>query len=274
MAKNATEHFFTGEPGEFKWINKEEITIDYSYQRSTIKTSWMKIASNFNWTAFGAISVADRYGTLYVTDGSHRLTAAKQIEEIVDVPCMVFPSFSSKEEAETFLTTNNVRSHVPAIAKYKAKLVIEDEFATIVNSELIRHGYRVSDAGNNSSLLTIKCVASLQDEAKRNPEIFRNILQICVNVTNGKHIHDRLFRSLAYLEPKMNDQGLSLLRNPWKDRIERLGTSGILEAAGKASAFYAYGSPKIWAYGIVNAMNKGLKNRLIVPGIDPTREDQ
>lgn len=76
-------------PGEQRQLPVDQLLIDDAYQRGENTAEIRNISRDFNWAAFGSISVAeDPDGKLYVIDGQQRTAAARK-RGIPDVPAMV-----------------------------------------------------------------------------------------------------------------------------------------------------------------------------------------
>jgi hypothetical protein len=114
-------------PGDFGRQCKIAVNIlkiDHSYQRAEVsKPNTLALARAFNWVAFNSLVVMERAnGDKYVVDGQQRLLAARHRGDIKDVPCVLFKSDGRDHEAVAFISLNIRRSHVPAVAKFRASV--------------------------------------------------------------------------------------------------------------------------------------------------------
>jgi hypothetical protein len=58
--------------------------------------------------------------------------------------------------------------------------------------------------------------------------------------------------------------GQSLTNKRWRERVTRVGYQGLLDAAQRASSFYARGGAKVWGVGMMEAMNKGCRIQMVL----------
>ena len=87
------------------------------------------------------------------------------------------------------------------------------------------------------------------------------IWPLIIAVSEGQQIHQRVVEGLAYIAKRM-PEGSSLMDKEWQKRVLKVGGTGLLVAAAKAAAYYARGGPKVWATGMIEAINKGHRNLL------------
>jgi hypothetical protein len=80
---------------------------------------------------------------------------------------------------------------------------------------------------------------------------------VCV----GKPVHERILDGLLYIETHLPDEQ-SLIDKEWRKRMLRVGYDGLLDAANRFAAAYSKGGARVWAVGMVEAMNKGCRNRM------------
>ena len=62
--------------------------------------------------------------------------------------------------------------------------------------------------------------------------------------------------------PQLREGVRNLTDRDWLKRVKKAGVDALLEGAAKASAFYSHGGAKVWAAGMVEAINRGHRNRL------------
>lgn len=247
-------------PGEFKWIPKGEIMIDHTYQRNLREGKTLLMAKDWSWVACGAISVASRDGVYFAIDGQHRIHGALKRSDITVLPCMVFETSGAQEEAKGFLTAQTQRKPVTAIDKFRAMVVIEDPSALYVQS-LIEGAGRVVSSGNPTN--GVKCVGRLITLADTDKSVLGRIWPIVVEISQGVTIAERVVDGLFYIEKTLMN-GRSITENSVRKSLNEIKAVGLMEAAQKASIFYSAGGAKIWANGMLQAINKGRRNRLEV----------
>lgn len=124
---------------KLQMVSVELLSVDPEYQRKVTDTGRKKIAkmvSGFDWSRFGALSVSQDpdNSDLNVTDGQHRLLAARVLG-VSRVPCVIGQGDQCKQAAD-FVAINTVRSGVPSIDKFRARVVALDETAMKVDEVL------------------------------------------------------------------------------------------------------------------------------------------
>lgn len=245
-------------PGEFRLINKIALLIPEEYQRELIQSKVKEITSAWSWFGCGSIIVAQRDGAYWVVDGQHRVLAAMRRSDIDELPCMVFQSANLVDEAKAFITVNTGRKAVTAIDKLKVLAVAEDTDAAFVVSTIERLGLRITKTAFKP--MDIKCISVCQKLAKANPSRFVDALTLAAELSakDGVPIGERVLSGLFYFDAHI-EHGLSNAR--LRKRIKYIGSQTLLEAANRASAYFAVGGTKVWADGMLLVVNKGLRNQ-------------
>lgn len=242
-------------PGTFMMIPKNEIHCDLSYQRQSSHQKVIAIARDWSWMACGVIIVASRDGKYYAIDGYHRVLAAMNRADIKELPCMMFETDGNKREAIGFLSLNTNRKNINSSAKFHAALTAGDEVATKVDYLLKSVGLVVTNSGRESPG-TIRCIAAVIRAASDCWESFERTISLCAFLCRSGEVKERLFMGLRYIDKN----GKTKLSDPrLYQRITRIGASKLIDSANRSSAFYARGGDKIWAIGMENEINKGLK---------------
>jgi hypothetical protein len=81
----------TGPMGTFMKINKHELIIDEVHQRERSQKRVKEIAENWSWELCGCLTIVRQSnGQFAVDDGGYRALAALKIDDIDDLPCLVF----------------------------------------------------------------------------------------------------------------------------------------------------------------------------------------
>ena len=249
---------FHDRPGRFMTISKERLAIDDTYQRSAKTQKLLRIASAWSWIACGAIIVGHRNGTFYVMDGQHRVLAARKRSDITQLPCMVFETDGPVNEAKGFLITNTERIPVRSVEKFKALVMTEHPPAMHVDRLLKEAGRTMSD---NAGPGVTGCLTLLLNAATSMPKTLDGIWPLIVAVCEGHSMHTRMVSGLLYIEHRLPD-GESLNNARWRKRILQVGYDNIMSSIHKAAAFYEYGGGKVFAQGILEAVNRGLHSKL------------
>ncbi len=240
-------------PGEFRLIDKSMLRVDRSYQRDHTAHRSKQMARAFSWTACGALSVVYRDGVYYIIDGQHRYEAALVRADIKELPCMVFPIETVQEEAKGFLDTNTLHRQPRMIERFRAMLKLGDKNAVFVNDLINSSGYSIATSSHGRS---IKCVGAMIKCAQLNVEALEFIWPLVVQVSEGRPVHERILQGLHYIQ--CHTDGLQ----DYRDGVINAGYEGLLTAANNAMSFYTTGGPKIWAKGMLEAINKRRRKRL------------
>jgi hypothetical protein len=136
--------------GVFEMVDPKAIVIDHNYQRPEKETLVAQIAKEFNWASFGTISCYKRNGMYYAVDGQQRLKSALSLAEVpAEVPCVVFPEATAREEAGTFLDIQINRKAVSAFEKHKAELVARVPSALAIQRAVEHVGFNISAGDYN-----------------------------------------------------------------------------------------------------------------------------
>lgn len=248
----------TGKQGELAYLPKAVLQIDHTYQRAAKNARVIKLAKRWNWLACGVLVVAKRGGRYYVVDGQHRLMAALKRSDIVELPCLIFESAEMREEAVAFRDANKERRPITAFEQWHADLVAGDEPTLFVN-KLIESAGRTPAAAAKAN--TVRCLSSVVQAAReKRPELER-VWPLAVELCAGEALHERVLGSLMYLECFSKD-GQSVSDKRWRERVLKLGYQGVVNATASAAAFYSKGGPKVWALGVMEQLNKGLRSNL------------
>lgn len=247
-------------PGEFRWIPKGCLRVDPSYQRQVGEYKPEVIAKKWSWVACGAINVAERQGIYYVYDGNHRLFAAMQRDDIKQLPCMVFRTRGVVDEAAGFIATNKYRRPITAVETFRALCITGDEVAVAIRDLLNRSHIEIRREAKTPG--TVKCLSALMRCYKSNSVVFRAVWPLILESSRTTCVRQIVVESLFYIECRLRGTSDSLLSPPWRDRVVRLGSEGIINAASKAAAFYASTGVAVWAQGVVEALNRNVRKRL------------
>jgi hypothetical protein len=211
--------------------------------------------------SFGVLLVAIRDKDMFVYDGQTRLAAAMKREDITEVPCALFEVESTEEEAKGFLGSNVNRKAVKALDKFKAQLMVNHPAACAVKKLCDDHGIRILDGGGAG---TTKCVRIMMDLWVPFPQIMEKLFPLFALLARDHALLERVIAPLMYIESRLVKQDVTLTKNPWMNRVLRLGATGIVKAAGEAAAYHAHGGAAVWAEGVLKALNHGMRQRIAI----------
>ena len=247
------------QPGTFKYLDKRHLIINDEYQRNATPGKVRDLAKNWSWIACGAVTVALRDGAYWVVDGQHRVLAAKKRSDITTLPCLVFATSDIAEEAQGFLNANANRKPVSAVAKHHAAVVAGDALAGRLQQVFDSSGVTLVDRNSNSPT-DFRAVALARRLASDRFDLFSQVFKVTVSLAGsaGTMAHERLLAGLYYIARNV-DGGFDQPR--LQKRLEAVGARELLEAANRAAAFFARGGDKVFAAGMIEALNKGLQKR-------------
>ncbi|MGU3399168.1 DUF6551 family protein [Brucellaceae bacterium D45D] len=135
------------DPGEvpvLDWVDKAAIKADPNYQRPLDQNRVDKILREFSWRSFGAIVVVPQDdGVYHVSDGQHRLEAAKRHPHVSVVPAIIVKADDIQSEATIFVDINKNRKNVSPLELFFAELVAGGEDALTIYQVTQRAGIRI-----------------------------------------------------------------------------------------------------------------------------------
>lgn len=250
-----------GNPGKFAMIHKDQILIpEDSYQRAAsgggADQKVLRIASDFSWIAFQTISVCERGGAYYAVDGGHRLRAARRRSDIEMVPCMIYESDSVGDEAKAFDTVNSNRKPMSAVDRHQAHLVYHDELAVKAERRAQEAGRVIS---KNAGPGTISCVNDMKKFIKEDESVFCSVWPVVFELCDGEKLTHSVLGGLYYLEKFASEPPSS---QRVKKKILSLGYHEIAKAAQSGAAYHGMRSPKYFADGILQSINKGFQKKV------------
>lgn len=244
-------------PGELVWLHKTSLRVDHDYQRVGNQQKALAIAQRWSYTACGVIVVAKRTSDqgMYVIDGQHRVLAALKREDVQQLPCIVFESDGPKQEAAGFMDANTQRRMPTSQEKWRAQLMRGDQNTVFVNALITQAGRTVS---NYAGPTTVRCLTSMLRAAENDREALGRLWPLIVELSIGQPLHERIFDGLMYVETHLPG-GQSLTEKRWRERVFRITYQGLLDGAQRAATFYSRGGAKVWAIGMLEALNKGCR---------------
>jgi hypothetical protein len=252
------------QPGRFEWILKDRLLVDLSYQRKANPGKVERMAAGWSWVALGVLIVARRGGKLYVIDGDHRVLAARRLAEVTQLPCMVFQTVTAVEEARGFLASNTDRRPLSALDRFRAQVTVGDGAAVLVQRLLDEAGYTLA-TGVAVDVRQTKCVGVMLRLAQADRASFLRAWPLILEVAAGGPIYELVVHTIGHVERRLDGTGESLTQDPWRQRLVRMGTTGILDATTRAATYHGKRGVRVWAIGLVDALNRGLRNRLTLP---------
>lgn len=245
-------------PGVFMEIDKNDLNIDYSYQREDINHyKILEIARAWSWVGCGAILVAARPdGTWFVFDGQHRVLAARKRSDVTMLPCMVYECESLEQEAAGFLITNDQRKPVTAIGKFKSLVTAKDEVAMQVRDAVLRHGLEITKCASKPG--QIKCIKRCQVMCSADKDAFEKALSVCVELCSHVcAVQDDLLNGIfaCHRRHRLLDD------RRFVRRLLDIGPDVLIESIKKTKGFRGTGGDQTVREGVLLAVNKGLRHK-------------
>lgn len=246
-----------GAVGELAWAESQQLLVDPAYQRPVNDAKVKGIAGEFTWPAFGVLIVAVRPdGAMFVMEGQHRLAAALK-RGIKRVPVIKFQIDDTRVEARAFLSSNTYRKPLTSIDKHKAKVLSGEAAAQLVDDLMKQYGrfaYNGDKAGG------IHCVSKLEYFASVDPDTLRKLWPLMMELSKDRSLQEKIVGALMYIE-RHALAGCTLVDPVWSKKLVRIGFVELVNAANRMASAFARGGDKVWAQGILAAMNKGQKRR-------------
>lgn len=259
-------------PGQYTLLPKNQIGIDYDCQREKINTGRVsRIANQFHWYMFGVLTVFRRPdGSYWCADGQHRLLAARKLDSVHELPCLVFDANSRADEAKGFLAINGDRTSVNMVDKFHKLVTTGDETAILVQSMIAESGYRVGRGGTSQHI--VGCIGSIYRAAQSDFASAEVAWKLCVEIFKGKPPLDRVYMGIFTLECEMRRRDCGSMANPRNAYpLIKAGPEAIAESIRKAHGFRGSEGPRISAEGVARIVNYKRRTGL-VPNMAPTEE--
>lgn len=256
-----------GQPGQLRQVSKHALVVNHAYQRELRESTVATVSQSFSWAAFGALIVFESPEGLAIVDGQNRHAAAMRRADVDLLPCVVFPSRGAAEEARAFLAINGTRRTVSAMDKHRATLLAGDPVTAEVDALVRAAGMTVCDGPGPNYFRAVALLTRLVASSATAPAVRRVWPTLCAareNTPSGT-ISERVLDGLVHIEGRL-PEGVSLADARWTARIVSIGLDELHLAAVRAAALYAKGGARVWAVGIVDRINKGLKARLALKG--------
>ena len=241
--------------GELAWIDKNVLSIYNSYQRNASSSRVLTLAKNWSWAGCGVITVSRRGNSLFVIDGQHRVMAALKRSDITHLPAIIFNNISSKNEAESFIDANVNRGALKTIEKFKALVKMEDESAVMVQSLLDKYGIALSKNGKKRAT---NSAARLLKTIKKYPEKTELVFKTAVDICGDDFISEFILGGLWSLDSRLK---CGLKDEKLQKRLISIGKVALEDSAKRAAAFFTKGGEYVWADGMIQEINKNLRNK-------------
>jgi hypothetical protein len=256
----------TGEnsPGKLKYISKNDLHLDGRYQRREKQARVYSIAADWRWDLCGALHVSERDGVYWVTDGGHRLRASLFVENVRLLPCIIFSSYNSQDEADTFVEISLRTSKISAFDIFQTELHRGNPHAILAQDILTKH--RLRPGRNTKELDSIGAIAAFQSMVTVDPTLTDRILGFCVEMqesdNNPRPIPQVVMLGLFELCRRTKGKA-DPLKSPHREKLFEKGLHGLLaDANRKKLELGLSGSKRVWSLAFLDTINKGKRNKL------------
>jgi hypothetical protein len=230
---------------EFAYIEKTLLRVDPDYQRPPVdsgKRNRMKVT--WSWELCGALLVGKRPdGSYWIVDGQQRWLVAMELDHIHTLPCMVFASGGSEEEACVFKDRGVFVTQLSPHVKFKAALQGKDQAALDLFECAQSMGYRFA---SSAAVDSIDCVGTVYGRYTHRGRLHPHVLvglKYAMRIANMQyHITSDLFiatETIARRGSILSDKDIAKARTYSGETVAKkirdmklvLGTEG-----GKAQA--------------------------------------
>lgn len=249
-------------PGELRWIDKQLLNIDHTYQRDVISiTRVAAIRADWNWIACGTLIVAEREdGTFWVVDGQTRKRAAEPRADVPKLPCLVFQSTEKAFEAKAFKDVNENRGAVKSTQKYKAALVAREPAALSLQAALDEVGLRVGSGDGPNTVCCVVALLNLFADGAAKEELWPIIVEM--SIFKEQHIIDKVVIGMRYVRSILLKTGEHSLSEPHnRERLIEAGMDAVAEEINSTAKYFKKGGERIYGQGVVKAVNKNRRTR-------------
>jgi hypothetical protein len=245
-------------PGVMMLIDKQELQVNHEYQRQLIASKVADMSACWSWVACGVITVGMRNGEAWVLDGQHRVAAAKRRADISNLPCIVFDLDSVADEAKGFLSTNQLRKAMTSVDRFRAELVAGNEVAKLFGDACDKLNLVITNSQATPG--SIKSASWGMQRFAENPETAYAVLALVSELAQESDIHvpETLLEGIWYIH---HNSDASIDDAKVRQRIKKIGGRMLVRSAQESSAYFARGGAKVWAHGILGAINKGLQRK-------------
>lgn len=136
----------------------DNLYIDPDIQRLEVKREISKFVNDFNPTALGTLTISVRENKAgapvwSVVDGQQRLAAARQLGYTEPIPVVFHYGLSRAEEARLFLDLND-RTGVPALVRFRTRLVAQEPVAVAVKAVIDGLGIKLGGSTGFTAIST------------------------------------------------------------------------------------------------------------------------
>ena len=244
--------------GSFRMIPKEQLHVDYAYQRSHVTSRVHTIARDWSWVGCGCLIVSERDdGTIWVVDGQHRALAALRRSDISTLPCLVWKIPSVDKEAGSFVRANTLSKALGTVEQFKAAIIAQNPDALYIEKILADVGYTV---GENRNINTVKCIRAIKLIYDEDIIMFPEIMRQVADVSRPQPIPVNLVLGAGWLARATKGESLD---PSWTAKMKDLGLDRLLAAIQRKIHYEQKGGPRIYGCGLGDALNSGRRTKFL-----------
>jgi len=161
---NANDNKTKATSQNIQYIAIADMEPESGYQRATNPAQVSSIASKFNETRLGTLTVSARGGRYHVVDGAHRAKALR-ILGYTHAPCVVLTGLTFEQEADYFRRQSEDRRLIKPMEFFKAGLASGDERCHSINQIIKSNGFRVGSGKRDFFRISaVKALLTIADE--------------------------------------------------------------------------------------------------------------
>lgn len=204
-------------------------------------------------------------GEMFVIDGQHRLWAAMQRTDFHYFNCLVITGATNIEEAILWRRYNIERKNPGALDRFHNAVREGQPNAAKINKFIEKIG-RIVPLSRNSDSKTVVCVSTIEKLMQSFPEETEKVFPLVGEVCEGHVFDESIIKAFVYLETKLDND--SLMSPKWSSRIKNIGYVKIRKEITETVGLYKKNTNRLFAVALLNAINYGLRHKLIVPGLN------
>lgn len=166
-----------GSPPSLEFVALDRLNVDPAYQRATDGAHSRRIivgmVKAWEWPLCQPLVVSRRLdGTLWVLDGQHRLSGARERGDIAHLPCVILPTLAIENEAKAFVHLNTRRQKLSQTDIFNGMLAAGDENSKQTAALIERSGWKIVRSTNTTAWKPgdLACAPMIADQRRINGE--------------------------------------------------------------------------------------------------------
>lgn len=189
--------------------------------------------------------------------------AAMRRSDVTELPCLVFEIEDIRDEAQGFLNLNTNRKSMTSVDRLRAAVVAGHEHAIQFDALCKRLGLTLTPNGQAKGQM--KSADWGMRRMKEDPATTTIVMELAsgISATDQVSVQERLLEGLWHIHKNCE---VDLIDARLRQRIKLRGAKSLIDAANNAAAYYSRGGGRVWASGMMNSINKGLRTRFKMRG--------